>query len=429
MNVPPRDLPHVDVLTFGCRLNAVESEAIRRAAMGVGEDVVILNTCAVTAEAVRQAKQNIRRLSRERPGVRIVVTGCAAQIEPTTFADMPEVAQVVGNAEKTRPETWARLTQSVEDGERSRVGDIMRETQWSYGAAGLDSLEGQTRAFVEAQTGCDHRCTFCVIPYARGPSRSAPAETLIEQTRRLVLNGYREIVLTGVDISSWGGDLPDAPRLGSLVRRILREVPDLDRLRLSSIDPAEIDDDLRRAFAEEPRLMPHLHLSIQAGDDLILKRMKRRHSRDEAVRLCAELRTLRPGIVFGADVIAGFPTETDEMFGRSLDLVENCGLTHLHVFPYSPRVGTPAAKMPQVGRAIAKERAARLRQKGDEALATHLSRQVGRRLQVLTERGGLARAEDFTPVRLAPAPAHGLMIAAHAVTHNGRELICHFDAR
>ena len=425
MNAPTRvAAPNIDVVTFGCRLNSVESEAIRRAAAGGPYDLVILNTCAVTAEAVRQAKQNIRRIRRERPNAKIVVTGCAAQIEPETFADMPEVSMVIGNSEKARPQTWRDLADALADGERTQVGDIMQapDAGWIFGASGVDSIEGQTRAFVEVQTGCDHRCTFCIIPFGRGPSRSAQPGIIIEQARRIVRNGAREIVLTGVDITSWGHDLPDAPKLGLLVKRILRDVPELDRLRLSSIDCIEIDRDLLDVVATEPRFMPHLHLSLQAGDDLILKRMKRRHTHAQAVGVCAELRALRPDIVFGADIIAGFPTETEDMFSRSLDLVESCGLTHLHVFPFSPRAGTPAARMPQVGRAMAKERAARLREKGEAALAAHLELQVGKTLRVLTERGGLARAEDFTSVRLEPAPEHGLMMEVAIGGHDGREL-------
>ena len=424
MNAPARVAgAKVEVVTFGCRLNAVESEAIRRAASGGSDDLVILNTCAVTAEAVRQAKQTIRRIRREQPNAKIIVTGCAAQIEPETFADMEEVSQIIGNAEKARPETWRELSGSLAEGERTRVGDIMRPDQnWIVGASDVDSIEGQTRAFVEVQSGCDHRCTFCIIPYGRGPSRSAHPGVIVDQARRIVERGAREIVHTGVDITAWGGDLPGAPKLGSLVRRILRETPQLDRLRLSSIDCIEIDDDLLGVIADEPRFMPHLHLSLQAGDDLILKRMKRRHSRAEAVRVCAQLRALRPDIVFGADIIAGFPTETEDMFRRSLELVDDCGLTHLHVFPFSPRVGTPAARMPQVGRAVAKERAARLREKGEAALAAHLSRQVGKTLRVLTERGGLGRAEDFTAVRLEPGIRHGDLIDVEISGHDGREL-------
>ncbi len=416
----------VEVLTFGCRLNAVESEAIRRAASAAGhDDLIVFNTCAVTAEAVRQAKQTIRRLRRERPDAKIVVTGCAAQIEPATFANMPEVTQVVGNAEKASPATWSGLASSLADGERSRVGDIMRarvNAPFFFGTGSVDAIEGQTRAFVEVQTGCDHRCTFCIIPYGRGPSRSAAPEEVIGQIHRLLHNGYREIVLTGVDITSWGHDLPGEPKLGRLVKRILQEAPELERLRLSSIDCIEADDDLLDAIGAEKRFMPHLHLSLQAGDDMILKRMKRRHSRDEAIRFCADIRSLRPEMVFGADIIAGFPTETDEMFERSLDLVEECELTHLHVFPFSPRAGTPAARMPQVPRPIAKERAARLRARGEAALAAHLSGQVGKILRVLTERGGLARAEDFTPLRLSRETPHGQMLDVTVTGHDGREL-------
>ncbi len=379
----------VDVVTFGCRLNAYELEVIRRAAEGArAGDTVVVNTCAVTAEAVRQARQTIRKLRREQPQTRIVVTGCAAQIEPMSFADMPEVDRVVGNEEKLRPATWARL----EGEERVTVNDIMsvKETAGHL----VDGFEDRARAFVQVQTGCDHRCTFCIIPYGRGNSRSVPMGEVVAQVRRLTERGYREVVLTGVDLTSYGTNLPGAPRLGFLVKQILKHVPELPRLRLSSIDSVEADRDLVDAFANEPRLMPHLHLSLQAGDDLILKRMKRRHSRADAIAFCDRLRRLRPDIVFGADIIAGFPTETEAMFARSLDLVDECALTHLHVFPFSPRPGTPAAKMPQLARAVVKERARRLREKGAAALVRHLDGEVGRRRQVLIgiERDGPHRA-------------------------------------
>ncbi len=396
--------PSVDVVTFGCRLNTIESEAMRRAAESAGhDDVVIVNTCAVTGEAVRQARQTIRRIAREEPQRKIVVTGCAAQIDPKMFADMPQVARVIGNADKAKPQTWAALDFADDLAPRTRVNDIIAlpETAHHFVASGsVDAIEGHTRAFVEVQNGCDHRCTFCIIPYGRGPSRSAPAGEVVEQCRRLVANGYREIVLTGVDITSWGHDLPGAPEFGKLVKTILRHVPELLRLRISSIDCIEADDDLRDCIASEERLMPHLHLSLQAGDDLILKRMKRRHLRDDAIRFCADIRRLRPDMTFGADIIAGFPTETDEMFRRSLDLVADCGLTFLHVFPYSPRPGTPAARMPQVPHGEIRERARRLREYGAEALQAHLARLVGRRADVLTEAGEVARLPDFTPVRL-----------------------------
>ena len=355
----------IDVVTFGCRLNTYESEVMRREAEAAGlgsldNGAVIFNTCAVTAEAVRQAKQSIRKARRENPKARIIVTGCAAQTDPQGFAAMGEVDLVLGNEEKLNRHNYRALPDfGVNDTEKARVNDIMsvRETA----AHMVDAIEGRARAFVQVQNGCDHRCTFCIIPYGRGNSRSVPMGAVVEQVKRLAGNGYAEIVLTGVDMTSYGADLPGSPKLGRLVKTILRQVPDVRRLRLSSIDSIEADGDLLEAIATEPRLMPHLHLSLQSGDDMILKRMKRRHLRDDSIRFCEDVRTLRPDIVFGADIIAGFPTETEEMFDNSLKIVEECGLTHLHVFPFSPREGTPAAKMPQVRREIVKERAARLR--------------------------------------------------------------------
>jgi len=394
---------------------------VRRAARGAGfSDTIVFNTCAVTQEAVRQARQAIRRARRDRPDARIVVTGCAAQIDPEAFAAIEGVAAVIGNADKARPAAWIDLAR---DG-RAVVNDIMAlpETGHHFVAGAVDSIEGHTRAFVEVQNGCDHRCTFCVIPFGRGPSRSAPAGDVVAQIRRLVANGYREAVLTGVDITSWGHDLPGAPRLGRLVKQILRGAPELDRLRLSSIDCVEADDDLIGAFASESRLMPHLHLSLQAGDDMILKRMKRRHSRAEAVRFCADLRAARPDIVFGADLIAGFPTETEEMFAGTLALARDCGLTHLHVFPCSPRPGTPAARMPQLARDIVKDRALRLREAGAARLKVHLDAQVGRSLEVLAERGGIARARDFTPVRVGEV-SPGAMLDVRIAGHDGEKLV------
>ncbi len=350
----------VEVVTFGCRLNAYESEVIRRNAEGAGlgagsGDAVVVNTCAVTGEAVRQARQAIRRLKRERPDTRILVTGCAAQTEPETFAQMGEVDRVIGNDEKMRPDAWAatrdylaRGAFGIGDEEKIAVNDIMRVKETAPHL--IDGIEGRARAVVQVQNGCDHRCTFCIIPYGRGNSRSVPMGEVVTQIRRLVENGYREVVLTGVDLTSYGGNLPGAPRLGTLVKQILKHVPDLERLRLSSIDSVEADRDLLDALASEARLMPHLHLSLQHGDDLILKRMKRRHSRGDAVAFCDEVRRLRPDVAFGGDIIAGFPTEDEAMFARSLDLVDDCGLTFLHVFPFSPRPGTPAARMPQVRR-------------------------------------------------------------------------------
>jgi len=404
----------VDVHTFGCRLNIAESEVIRRAAAGL-DDTVVMNTCAVTAEAVRQARQTVRRIRRERPQARIVVTGCAAQTEPATFAGMAEVDRVIGNEEKLDARSWAG------DSQRVAVGDIMAVKR--HAGHAVDSIEGHTRAFLQVQNGCDHRCTFCIIPFGRGNARSLPMDEAVAQARRLTARGYRELVLTGIDITSYGAELAGAPRLGALVKRILNEVPDLARLRLSSIDSVEADDDLLDALASESRLMPHLHLSLQAGDDIILKRMKRRHSRQQAIAFCNHVRKLRPDVAFGADIIAGFPTETEAMFARSLELVEECGLMQLHVFPFSPRPGTPAARMPQVNRDVVKERARRLREKGEAALAQYLDGQVGRRRSVLTERGGIGRTEQFTPVRLAAPIEPGVFLDLTIAGHDGRQLL------
>jgi threonylcarbamoyladenosine tRNA methylthiotransferase MtaB len=419
----------VDVVTFGCRLNAYESEVIRRHALAAGvADAVVVNTCAVTAEAVRQSRQAIRRLRRERPHARIVVTGCAAQTEPATFADMPEVALVLGNAEKVSADAWraqrGRLAQAsfgTAAEEKIAVNDIMAVTQTA--AHLVEGFEGRVRAFVQVQNGCDHRCTFCIIPYGRGRSRSVPMGEVVREIRGLCERGYREVVLTGVDLTSYGANLPGAPGLGRLVQGILRHVPELERLRLSSIDSVEADRDLLDAFAGDARLMPHLHLSLQAGDDLILKRMKRRHLRADAVAFCEKVRRLRPDVVLGADIIAGFPTETADMFARSLDLVDECGLTHLHVFPFSPRPGTPAARMPQLPRALVKDRARRLREKGDAALRRHLDAQVGRRHRVLTESPALGRTEHFTPVRLDGRAAPGAIVDLAVAGHDGRQLL------
>ncbi len=408
--------------TLGCRLNAYESEAMKELAAGAGlHDAIVVNTCAVTAEAVRKARQEIRRLRRDNPGARLIVTGCAAQTEPETFAAMDEVDMVVGNAEKVRPGTWARLA-AGQDGatEKILVDDIMsvRETAGHL----IDGFGTRSRAYVQVQNGCDHRCTFCIIPYGRGNSRSVPAGVIVEQIRRLVARGYNEVVLTGVDLTSWGADLPAAPRLGDLVRRILKLVPELARLRISSIDSIEADEALMRAIAEEPRLMPHLHLSLQAGDDMILKRMKRRHSRDDAIRFCREARRLRPEITFGADIIAGFPTETEEMFSRSLDLVRECGLTWLHVFPYSPRRGTPAARMPQVDGAVIRERAARLRALGRQMVAEHLAAQHGLRHRILLESPRMGRTEQFAEVMLEEDGPVGGIVEAEITGHEGERL-------
>jgi threonylcarbamoyladenosine tRNA methylthiotransferase MtaB len=419
----------VEVITFGCRLNAYESEVIRRNAdaAGIGEAVVV-NTCAVTAEAVRQAKQAIRKIARERPAARIVVTGCAAQVEPHAFADLPNVGRVLGNEEKLDPTAW-RATRDVFDApafgigreEKIAVNDIMSVKETA--AHLVDGLEGRARAFVQVQIGCDLRCTFCIIPYGRGNSRSVPMGEVVQEVRRLVARGFREVVLTGVDLTSYGGNLPGAPKLGALVKQILKHAPELDRLRISSIDSVEADRDLIDAFATEPRLMPHLHLSLQAGDDMILKRMKRRPSRADAIAFCDQVRRLRPDVVFGADIIAGFPTETEAMFSRSLDLVDECGLTHLHVFPFSARPGTPAAKMPQVPRAIAKERAKRLRDKGAAALIRHLDGEVGMRRWVLMESDTMGRTEQFTPVQVAAPQQPGDLFDVSIAAHDGRQLI------
>jgi len=419
----------VEVMTFGCRLNAYESEAIRREAQAAGlADTVVVNTCAVTAEAVRQARQAIRKVARERPSARIVVTGCAAQTEPATFADMREVDRVLGNEEKLRASAWqdarrafAALDFGLAAEEKIVVNDIMAVKETAPHL--IDSFEGRTRAIVQVQNGCDHRCTFCIIPFGRGNSRSVPMGEVVAQARTLAERGYREVVFTGVDLTSYGGNLPGAPRLGTLVKQILKHVPELARLRLSSIDSVEADRDLLDAIGNEPRLMPHLHLSLQAGDDLILKRMKRRHSRADAIAFCQQVRRLRPDVVFGADIITGFPTETEEMFIRSLDLVEECGLTHLHVFPFSPRPGTPAARMPQVARPVIKERAARLRGKGATALARHLDGEVGARRSVLVETNEMGRTEHFTPVRLKVAAEAGVIVSLTIAGHDGRQLL------
>ena len=406
--------------TLGCRLNAYESEAMREMAESAGlTGAVIVNTCAVTAEAVRKARQEIRRLARENPGAPIIVTGCAAQTEPETFAAMPEVARVIGNHEKMQPATWAGLAAPDYGTERVMVDDIMsvRET-----AGHLIDGFGRHRAYVQVQNGCDHRCTFCIIPFGRGNSRSVPAGVVVDQIRRLRDRGFNEVVLTGVDLTSWGADLPGTPRLGNLVRRILRMVPDLPRLRISSIDSIEADPELMEAIATEPRLMPHLHLSLQHGDDLILKRMKRRHLRDDAIRFCDEARRLRPDIVFGADIIAGFPTETEAHFENSLRLVDDCGLSFLHVFPYSPRKGTPAARMPAVPGPAIRDRAARLRAAGAAALAAHLSAQVGQRHSVLTEGPRLGRTAQFTEVAFDRDQPEGALIEVTIRTHDGARL-------
>jgi threonylcarbamoyladenosine tRNA methylthiotransferase MtaB len=403
----------VNVITFGCRLNACESEAIQeRAAVDGVADTVVFNTCAVTSEAVRQARQAIRKARRERPHARLVVTGCAAQIDPVAFAAMDEVDLVLGNAEKTSP--GALLV----SGPRMRVGDIMAARETATLAP--SGFAERARAYVEIQNGCDHRCTFCVIPLGRGNARSVPISTVVERVRDLANDGFAEVVLTGVDLTSWGADLPGQPPLGALVSEILRGALFLPRLRLSSIDAAEIDADLMAVIAGEPRLMPHLHLSLQSGDDLILKRMKRRHSRAQALSLIEAVRRVRPGTAFGADFIAGFPTETEEAFANTLAFVEEAGLAFLHVFPYSPRPGTPAARMPQLPRTVIKDRAARLRTAGAAALTRHLDRQIGKPLMALVERAGQARAEDFTQVIFNGDVRIGSLITGVVASHDGK---------
>jgi threonylcarbamoyladenosine tRNA methylthiotransferase MtaB len=398
--------------TLGCRLNAYETEAMKELAAQAGlNGAVVVNTCAVTSEAVRKARQEIRRLRRENPEARLIVTGCAAQTEPETFAAMPEVDLVIGNTEKMQPETWARLSPDfIGQTERVQVDDIMSVTE----TAGhlIDGFGTRSRAYVQVQNGCDHRCTFCIIPYGRGNSRSVPAGVVVDQIKRLVDAGYNEVVLTGVDLTSWGADLPATPKLGDLVMRILRLVPDLPRLRISSIDSIEVDENLMQAIATEPRLMPHLHLSLQHGDDLILKRMKRRHLRDDAIRFTEETLKLRPEMTFGADIIAGFPTETEAHFENSLKLIDDCTLTWLHVFPYSPRPGTPAARMPQVAGAAIKIRAARLRAAGDARVAAHLAQQIGRTHRVLMENPLMGRTEQFTEVTFSAPQREGQIVSA-----------------
>jgi threonylcarbamoyladenosine tRNA methylthiotransferase MtaB len=401
----------IDVITLGCRLNSYESEVIRAKAAEAGlTNAVIINTCAVTSEAVRQARQSIRRARKENPTARVIVTGCAAQTDPDAFARMPEVDQVLGNADKLEAKTYHLDASS----ERIQVNDIMsvRETA-SHLIAGF---EGRARAFVQVQNGCDHRCTFCIIPYGRGPSRSVPAGVVVSDIRRLVEQGVREVVLTGVDITDYGADLPGTPKLGRLVEQILTLVPDLPRLRLSSLDVAECDERLIDLVTSEQRLMPHLHLSLQAGHDMILKRMKRRHSTAQAVAFCDRLRTLRPDIVFGADLIAGFPTETDEMFESTLQHAADCGLTYLHVFPFSARERTPAARMPQLPGNIIKERAARLRNAGADAFARHLASLTGHDVDLLVEQDLIARSPTYAPVKLGAARPSGSLLRARIVS-------------
>lgn len=399
--------------TLGCRLNAYESEAMKDLAAQAGvEGAVVVNTCAVTAEAVRKSRQEIRKLRKENPNARVIVTGCAAQTEPETFANMDEVDLVIGNTEKMQPETWQNMGPNfIGETEKVQVDDIMSVTE----TAGhlIDGFGTRSRAYVQVQNGCDHRCTFCIIPYGRGNSRSVPAGVVVDQIKRLVDKGYNEVVLTGVDLTSWGADLPAAPKLGDLVMRILKLVPDLPRLRISSIDSIEVDENLMQAIATEPRLMPHLHLSLQHGDDLILKRMKRRHLRDDAIRFAEEARKLRPEMTFGADIIAGFPTETEAHFENSMKLVEQCDLTWLHVFPYSKREGTPAAKIPtQVNGNIIKDRAARLRALGAQQVEKHLQAQLGQTHQILMENPHMGRTAQFTEVQFDAPQAEGQIVTA-----------------
>lgn len=421
-----------ELVTFGCRLNSFESEVMRTHAEDAGlNNSIIFNTCAVTAEATRQARQAIRRAKRDNPEAHIIVTGCAAQINPAEFEAMDEIDVVLGNDEKLQGQSWTDLAKN--NHERVMVNDIMsvKETAGHM----IDGLEGRARAFVQVQNGCDHRCTFCIIPYGRGNSRSVPAGEVVTQVKKLVENGYREVVLTGVDITSYGPDLPGKPTLGSMIKSVLRAVPELERLRISSIDSIEIeqDKDLVDVILHEPRLMPHLHLSLQAGDNMILKRMKRRHSREDAIRFCQMVRRIRPNVTFGADIITGFPTETEEMFQQSLNLVDECGLTWLHVFPYSEREGTPAARMPKVAKDVRKERAARLRAKGEEAVETLFQTLSGQTANVLIERVGkkgfaTGHTEEFAPVKISIAdmPEGALQagqIYAMTLNHTGEQAL------
>ena len=412
-------------MTQGCRLNAYETEAMKELADAAGlKNIVVVNTCAVTAEAVRKSKQEIRKLRRDNPNSQMIVTGCAAQIEPKTFSEMLEVDLVIGNTEKMDSNTWNEISNKpdfVGKTEKVMVDDIMSVKN----TAGhlIDGFGTRSRAYVQVQNGCDHRCTFCIIPYGRGNSRSVPAGVVVDQIKRLVDTGYNEVVLTGVDITSWGADLPMVPKLGDLVQRILKLVPDLPRLRISSIDSIEADPALIDAISSEMRLMPHLHLSLQAGDDMILKRMKRRHLRDDAIEFCSKMRSVRPNIVYGADIIAGFPTETEEMFENSLNLIKECGLTWLHVFPFSPREGTPAARMPQMDRSIIKERAARLRSSGELAVKDHLAAQIGLEHNVLIENERMGRTEGFTEVLFNKDQIKGSIVNAKIVDKSLKQLI------
>lgn len=383
----------IEMVTFGCRLNSYESEVMRQHAAAAGmKNIIIFNTCSVTNEAERQARQAIRRAKKDNPDAQIIVTGCSAQIAPEKYEKMPEVAKIIGNDLKLKPETWGAKAKT----DRVQVNDIMavKETAGHL----INGFDGQTRAFLQVQNGCDHRCTFCIIPFGRGNSRSVPIGEIVDQVRMLVDKGFKEVVLTGVDVTSYGTDLPGEPTLGQMIRRLLMLVPDLPRVRLSSLDPIEIDDDLWHLIEHESRLMPHLHLSFQAGDNMILKRMKRRHSREDAIDFCKRARAARPDMGFGADIIAGFPTETQEMFQNTLDCVRDCDLTYLHVFPYSSRPNTPAARMPQLKGDVIKDRAARLRELGKEQELAFMRRFIGREVAVLMERGQIGHTEEFIPV-------------------------------
>ena len=415
-------VPAPKLSTLGCRLNAYESEAMRELATSSGlSDTVIINTCAVTAEAVRKSKQEVRKLRKENPNAKVIVTGCAAQIDPDSFANMAEVDFVIGNSEKMVKETWSQFSENNDfETEKIKVDDIMSVNE----TAGhlIDGFGSRSRAYVQVQNGCDHRCTFCIIPFGRGNSRSVPAGVIVDQIKRLVDKGFNEVVLTGVDLTSWGADLPNSPKLGDLIMRILKLVPDLSRLRISSIDSIEVDENLMQAIATEKRLMPHLHLSLQHGDDLILKRMKRRHSRNDAIKFCEDARKMRPEITFGADIIAGFPTETDEHFESSVNLIKDCGLTWLHIFPYSPREGTPAARMPQVNGNQIKRRAAILRDLGTKQIKSHLSSQLGKDHSILMENGYMGRTEQFTEVKFDKEQIEGSIVLGKITDANEKQL-------
>ena len=415
-------VPAPKLSTLGCRLNAYESEAMRELATSSGlSDTVIINTCAVTAEAVRKSKQEVRKLRKENPNAKVIVTGCAAQIDPDSFANMAEVDFVIGNSEKMVKETWSQFSENNDFGtEKIKVDDIMSVNETASHL--IDGFGSRSRAYVQVQNGCDHRCTFCIIPFGRGNSRSVPAGVIVDQIKRLVDKGFNEVVLTGVDLTSWGADLPNSPKLGDLIMRILKLVPDLSRLRISSIDSIEVDENLMQAIATEKRLMPHLHLSLQHGDDLILKRMKRRHSRNDAIKFCEDARKMRPEITFGADIIAGFPTETDEHFESSVNLIKDCGLTWLHIFPYSPRQGTPAARMPQVNGNQIKRRAAILRDLGTKQVKSHLSSQLGKDHSILMENGYMGRTEQFTEVKFDKEQIEGSIVLGKITDANEKQL-------